>query len=517
MDEMELKEPSLTICRDQSDKKQTVLGYFAVFFCALVLYCLTCSPSSLWQDGGMFQYRIWYNNIRGNLGLALAHPLYHYIGILVKQIPLGEFGLRINLISALFGAITVANIFLLIRLWVARSIPALLGAATLALSWTFWQQSVIAEVYTLYTALLTAELIFLMLYIRSKEQKFLYLLALFNGLSIANHMFGIIPLVCYIVFIVALLAKKELGIKTLIIAAALWIIGALPYEYLIIKDMIDTGQIAATIRSAFFGDKYSGQVLNTSVSLRVIIEDFIFVGYNFPTPNIILFVIGVVSINKLSSLRSFAKVILAITILFFVFAARYSIADRYAFFMPFYCMASIFIGVGANAFFTRYNKRILLTIVLALSLLPIPIYAVAPVIAERMQIKLGTGRKIPYRNEYTYFLRPWQTHNNAPALFARDALNTVEENAVIISECITAYALWYSQVAEGINPGAKIISINGHYDNPVDIPTEETIEGLLRQGPVYVVTAKKGYCPKFMLENFDFIPKGPLFQAVVRK
>jgi hypothetical protein len=517
MDEMETKEPSLTISRDRSGKKQIALGYFAVLLCTLVLYYITCSPSTLWQDGGMFQYRIWNNDIKGNLGLALAHPLYHYIGIMVKQIPLGEFGFRINLISVMFGAITIANIFLLLRLWLLKSIPALLGAMTLAFSWTFWQQAVFTEVYTLYSAFLTAELIFLMLYIRSKYTKFLYLLALFNGLSIANHMFGVIPLACYFVFIVTLLIKKELRLQNLGIAAALWIIGALPYGYLIVKDIIDTGDIIATIRSVFFGSHFSGMVLNTSMSLRIIIENFIFIGYNFATPNIILFVIGIASINKLSSLKSFAKVILAVTILFLIFAFRYSAPDRYAFFLPFYCMASIFIGVGADFLFMKYNKKILLAAVLVLSLLPIPIYAIAPVIAEKMQVKMGTRRQIPYRSEYAYFLRPWQARDNNPVFFGRDALNTAENNAVVIGECVTVYVLWYSQVVEGINPGAKILSINGHYENPIDIPTEETIANLMKKGPVYVVTAMKGYCPQFMLDNYDFVPKGPLYQLVVRK
>jgi len=48
--------------------------------------------------------RIWHNDIEGSLGLALAHPLYHLIGIAVKQIPVGDFAYRVNLISAISGA-----------------------------------------------------------------------------------------------------------------------------------------------------------------------------------------------------------------------------------------------------------------------------------------------------------------------------------------------------------------------------------------------------------------------------
>ena len=36
------------------------------------LYVLTCAPGPLWQDSGLFQYRIWHNDIEGKLGLAFG-------------------------------------------------------------------------------------------------------------------------------------------------------------------------------------------------------------------------------------------------------------------------------------------------------------------------------------------------------------------------------------------------------------------------------------------------------------
>ena len=82
-------------------------SYIAVLIIAAVLYIATCAPGALWQDSGMYQYRIRHNDIEGNLGLALSHPLYHIIGIVVKHIPFGEFTYRINLISSIAAALTV--------------------------------------------------------------------------------------------------------------------------------------------------------------------------------------------------------------------------------------------------------------------------------------------------------------------------------------------------------------------------------------------------------------------------
>ena len=41
-----------------------------------VLYVATAQRGVSWQDSGMFQFRVWRGDYYGDLGLALAHPLY---------------------------------------------------------------------------------------------------------------------------------------------------------------------------------------------------------------------------------------------------------------------------------------------------------------------------------------------------------------------------------------------------------------------------------------------------------
>ena len=120
---------------------------------------------------------------------------------------------------------------------------------TLAFSGVFWSQAVIAEVYSLYAAQFFGELIVLLQYIRTRRVGYLYLLGLFNGLTIANHMWGVFGFVCYTVFIIVLLARKELRLKHFGIIVLLWLIGAGPYEYLIIKNIILSGAVTDTLAS----------------------------------------------------------------------------------------------------------------------------------------------------------------------------------------------------------------------------------------------------------------------------
>lgn len=487
--------------------------YFVVLLAATVLYIATCAPGPLWQDSGMYQYRIWHNDIEGKLGLALSHPLYHIIGIGVKYIPLGEFAYRVNLISAIAAAFTIANLFLLLCLWLGKNLPAVLAAITLALSWTVWRFASIAEVYTLYSALLLAELIMLLQYVKTKRVGFLYLLALFNGLAIANHMWGIIPFTCYVVFVAVLLVQKQIRLRNLAVFVALWVIGAAPYEYLIIKNIIQTGDFTATLASAFFGKNWSGAVLNMRLSLRLVRENLILMAYNFPTPNCLFFFVGLYGLKKVSPSRSFRSILLALLILFFVFAFRYTVPDRYAFFIPFYCLVSVLIGVGFNLLVTQPNRKILCRIVFILALLPIPTYIIAPVIAQKMQFNLSTKREIPYRNDYIWFLRPWRTGYHEPEQFANEVFSTVEENAVIYADGTTVYALLYAQEIKNQRSDIKVVSSHPNRKNPL-VFNEQTVPRLLAETSVYVVSPLVGYCPRFLLEQYEFEQAGVLWKVV---
>jgi len=248
----------------------------------------------------------------------------------------------------------------------------------------------------------------LLQYFKTRRTVFLYSLGLFNGLAIAIHMFAVIALVCYLVFCIVLLTRKQIQLRHIKIIVLLWFIGAAPYLYLIVKNIIQTGGFTATVASAFFGKSWQGNVLNVSLSAQLIKENLILMAYNFPTPNVIFFFAGLYGLTKVPRGHGFAKVLLALLILFFVFAFRYMVPDRYAFFIPFYCLASVMIGLGVNLLIAQYNSKILCLVILILSLLPIPTYIVAPTIAQKQKFNLSTRADVPRRNDYVWFLQPWK-------------------------------------------------------------------------------------------------------------
>jgi hypothetical protein len=490
--------------------------YFAVLGFAILFYAVSCAPGMLWQDSGMIQYRVWQNDIEGGLGLALSHPLFYLLAIGAKYIPVGEFIYKTNLVAAIAAAAAVANVFLLLRLWLGRNLPAIIAAMTLAFSHTFWCHGAEVETYTLYIALFTAELIMLLQYVNTRRVVYLCWLGLLNGLSVADHMLGTIPLLCYSIFFVILLINKGVRIRDLVIIVLLWVVGSLPYEYLIVRNILRTGDFAGVLASAAFGSSWEGAVLNTSMSLKIVKENILFFVMNFPTPNAALFVAGCFALFKLFPKNAFRNILIAVLILFFIFAFRYTIPDRYTFFMPFYCVVSIIIGVGADLFLKRVSRRMGACLVLLFAFLPIGVYAVLPQVAEKFKVNLGVKRTIPYRNEYKYFLQPWKTNYRGAERFAKEALESVDKNAIIYADGTTVYPLLLTQQIKGKREDVTIVSSHGTVRN-LDKYGDGVIDKFFADNIIYVVSPVTGYCPKFLLEKYDFVKSGALYKVVKKK
>lgn len=466
----------------------------------------------LWQDSGLIQYRIWHNDIEGPMGLATSHPLFYILAIGAKYVPAGEFAHSINLVSATAAAVAIANLFLFLRLWLGKNLPAAVAAVTLAVSHTFWLHASIIETYTLWTALFLAELLMLLQYTRTDRVRYLYWLGLINGLSISVHMLASIPLLCYAVFMAFLIISKKINLRDLGIVVLFCFIGALPYEYLIAKNMIQTGDITSTLASAAFGLRWQGAVLNTSMSMSIFKENILYILLNFPTPTILLIPAGCLVLFKLPIHKGLRNILLCLIVLFLVFAFRYAVPDRYSFFIPFYCIASIFIGLAAYFLQERIKSRYLATALLFLGLIPVGVYTAAPMLVEKMHIDICTRDDIPYRNDAEYFLQPWKTGYTGADRFAAEALELVQENALIYADITTVAPLLLARQIKGKRLDVAIVS--GAF-NSENAPTfdAQSLDQLFKDRPIYVVSTKPGYCPEFLLDNYDFTRKGILWQV----
>jgi hypothetical protein len=139
------------------DRAGDALLAVGLLVASLLLYVQTLAPSV----ASVFDDSLEFPLVAHRLAIAhqTGYPLYTLLGKLFTLAPWQNVAWRVNLLSAVAGALTVALIYLVVRQLTRRRLPALLAAVALAASPLFWSQSVIAEVYTLNSAFVAALLL----------------------------------------------------------------------------------------------------------------------------------------------------------------------------------------------------------------------------------------------------------------------------------------------------------------------------------------------------------------------
>jgi hypothetical protein len=160
-----------------------LLPLMAVFLLALAIYLRTLVPYVFVSDFTEFQYQ--------PLRLGLPHPngfpFYMLLGWLWSHLPWETPAWRMNLLSAVGGALAVTVTAGFAWRLTRRFAVALLAGGLLALSPTFWFYSLAAERYTLNLALLAGAVWAMWEAGQAGKPRLAYLSALLLGLSLAVH------------------------------------------------------------------------------------------------------------------------------------------------------------------------------------------------------------------------------------------------------------------------------------------------------------------------------------------
>src|SRR5712691_1178276 len=128
--------------------RRGLLAALAVALAAFTLYRATLLPGVDFGDTGSFQTMVGSPLITPRDG----YPLYFAIGSLSLWLTGAEPAHALNLASAIEAAVA-CGLIVLVGAELSGSVAAAIAAALLfAVSYTFWSQAVIAEVYALHIA-----------------------------------------------------------------------------------------------------------------------------------------------------------------------------------------------------------------------------------------------------------------------------------------------------------------------------------------------------------------------------
>jgi len=484
---------------------------------ALAAYGRTLAPDVLYSDSAEFQ------TLAYTLGMthSTGYPVYLLLARLLGLLPLGSRAWRVNLLSATSAAVTVSAVYLLARHVTRSRTGALLGSCALALSYTFWSQAIIAEVYTPGLAFLSVIVLLMWHWRRAQVEKGnnrgLLVAALLAGTSLGVHAF--VPLIApaAVIFVIWSLWSRRAawsewrrtllaGCLGLALGVSIFLLTYLAldlndppssfYQVALQSSRSTWGLQATDLDSpmerlwatvtgvqwqdAMFpgGEDFIWKALASYID-RLFAHEF--------TPAMYLCALLGLMVMERTAPQLFGFVLTAlITMLYLIL--HYEPPDKYIFYLPTYIFIALAIGAGAGFLLeltgrTRLARRgrwrwILYAPVLIL-LVGIIIRPYAPLRWRALQAGAATF----VQEDYVYPL-----HNlEEPRQTASWQLKNLPQDAVLIVGWRALYTMYYLAHVEGQRPDLVILEASPHGadDSLADSLIHQLQEALQQGRPVF--------------------------------
>ena len=432
----------------------------AAFLLPLLLYTLTLAPTIYNLDSAELTTAVATDGIVR----ATGYPLYLLLGKLWSWLPIGDVGYRLNLFSALCGAATILLLDRTLRRlqigpWARFGALGLLATAPY-----FWALSLIAEVYTLHTALMAGTLLLLLRWAEKPGPRRLAWPILLATLSLGNHAATVLLLPGYVFFVLAThprqLTKPRVwlaGLLALLAGASIFLL--LPLRYTAAPAFNYAGRYDAT--GAFIpvdlttiegiwwllsGKTFSGQMFAYRLNElwpqvahfgRQLWAAFFAIGL---TPAL-LGIVHLARPNRPQTNRPLPhRPLLGLLLLAFlantIFYVNYRVVDKSTMFLPAFVVWAIWLAVGYHVLInwledTRTRARPLLYGIIGGAVL---------------LALLWNWTRVDLSHD-------WSTREQSEAI-----LQQVQEDAIIFGWWETAPALQYLQLVEGRRPDVTIIN-----------------------------------------------------------
>ena len=350
------------------------VGFVLAFGLSFVAYFHTLAPTvaTVFDDSLELQLVAFQPGIAHPTG----YPLYTLLGKLFTFLPLGDVAYRVNLMSAVFGALTVGLVFLVCRRLGCRWLPAQAGAMVFAFSPTFWSQCVIAEVYSL-NAFFLAGTVYLLLTVGASSTasasgeaaqaasqechpwRGLYLVAFFYGLSLTHHRTMVLLLPGMLLYLwlqrknLGQMGRLPVGRLTLSFLSPLLLYLYIPLRGMVMSSLDGTYQnslqgfltwVTGSSYTLFLGDNPLARESQTAAFLLgTFLDQYGYLGLAAGA-------IGVLWL-LLRNGRYFVLVAGALAV-YSAFAFSYRVADVEVFYIPAFLFFAIAIGCGFSGLWT---------------------------------------------------------------------------------------------------------------------------------------------------------------------
>jgi hypothetical protein len=202
------------------------LGFGFAVAVPLAVYLSTMAPTVYGVDSAELT--------TGAYLLGITHPpgapAYLLLAHLFTRLPVGDVGFRVNLLSAVAGALSIGFLFAIVRRCAGGVVLAVLASWLVAFSYYIWVTAVAAEIYAVQGAFLTGAIVLALVWGERRSGSLLYGLALMLGFAIGIHLTMVLALPGFIALLAA--PERRPTNRQLLVAALSFALGCCVYAYL---------------------------------------------------------------------------------------------------------------------------------------------------------------------------------------------------------------------------------------------------------------------------------------------
>jgi hypothetical protein len=330
----------------------------AAFAIPLIIYILTLEPKLVGGDTSWFAIYV----PRMEVIVPTGYPSFSIFGKLATLLPVKDIAYRLNLMSAIFGALAVLFLFLAINKITKNAILSLACSLSFGFAISFWQIANRFEMDSINCFYLALLLYAAFLYAEKKDGTRLYFAAVCMGFFLTDHPIAMFILPSILIYVILVKPAMFKNAKAVLLGIVFFIFPLFMYAFIPIRSAAGFGQVK-TIRDFLYwvtGRYTNGAVHGGSFGdkdwpnfLKVSGEFFQIIYKNFGPVLIILAIAGLVYLFKKNYRLAICFVLLVISNLlimsqFIGWAAENHVLDTMM-------IMTVLIGLGFMLVFDMLN------------------------------------------------------------------------------------------------------------------------------------------------------------------
>lgn len=458
---------------------------------------------------------------------AWDHPLYIITGyLLVKALPFVDSLWLVNFISALFGAASVALLFLLVHRFTNSLFASSYASLSLAVSHTFWWHSSTPEVYTLFLFLLLLSLTFFTQYEKTNRYVYLGYSAFFLGLAASTHVLaflaipalGLYYLLCgsFRIFTTTELRKLSQPAFGFLAGFSIYLV-----QFVRMSANFPLNEIMGPVLGSTFLSQLG--TFSPIILVQSVLSYLFFLIVQFGPVGIALGILGLRRIFGYEDLS--LRKIVAFFIVFALFGIFYRVTDQFTFFIASYVFWAMSMGLGAHYALNLFpeKQRFPLPILLTLLLTATPFfYTALPGLAERYGLNdasigipnIGIG----VRNGLAYYINPDKHGDYGAYDFGRQTISNLAADSIVIAEWYTDtdeyFILRYFTKVDGVRSDVTVIG--WPTEDPFSFDPQlglDLIEDSIPNRPVYLASlSDRFYATSELIKKYCIVPENNLYR-----